>query len=205
MIYSSFIYQEIPSWENVPQAKIEHWHWEGDKPFRPSSFAQLCGVYGKGIFARLWSFETNPRCVCTKRDEPVYQDSCLELFLQLVPGDATYINIEVNCKGVYLAQFGQKRLDRVFLKDYCTLEPVVSVFECKENGKTAWGVELFLSEELVSEIYGMKYTLQPCTIKGNFYKCGDKTPRAHYGAYFPVGCAALGFHNPSKFGNISLK
>lgn len=205
MDYSSFIFHDFPRWENVPQAKIEHWHWEGDKPFRPPSFAQLCGVRGKGLYARLWSFEENPRCVCTKRDDPVYQDSCLELFLQLVPTNATYVNFEMNCKGVYLAQFGPKRIDRVFLKDYCKLEPVVSAFEILENGRTAWGVELFLSEELISEVYGEQYTLQPGKVKGNFYKCGDKTPRTHYGAYFAVGCAALGFHNASKFGNISLK
>ena len=205
MEYSSFVFSNSPKWACVPSAIIEHWHWEGDKPFRPFSFAQLCGVYGKGLFVRLWSFEENPRCVCTKRDDPVYQDSCLELFLQLVPGNTAYINIEMNCKGVYLSQFGKKRMNRVFLKDCCKLEPVVSAFELEEDGGTAWGIELFLSEDLVSEIYGMEYTLQPCTFKGNFYKCGDKTPRAHYGAYFPVGSAALGFHNPSKFGSISLK
>ena len=205
MGYSSLIFHGSPQWENVPQAKIKHWHWEGDNPFRPISFVQLCGVYGKGFFARLWSFEENPRCICTKRDDPVYQDSCLEFFLLPSPGNDAYINIEMNCKGVYLSQIGKKRIDRVFLKDCCKPEPTVSAFEFEENGMTAWGVELFLSEALIREVYATEYTLQPGTVKGNFYKCGDQTPRAHYGAYFPVGSAALGFHNPSKFGTISLK
>ncbi len=205
MDYSSFIFQDFPRWESVPRAKIEHWHWEGDELFRPISFAQLCGVYGKGLFARLWSFEESPRCVFAKRDDPVYKDSCLELFLQPIPDNAAYVNVEMNCKGVYLSQFGKNRIDRVFLKDYCKLEPVVSAFKLEENGSAAWGVELFLSEELISEVYATAFTLEPGTIKGNFYKCGDLTPRAHYGAYFPAGSAALGFHNPPKFGNISLK
>lgn len=205
MDYSSFIYYDSPLWKNVPQAEIEHWHWEGEKPFRPPTFAQFCGVYGKGLYARLWSLEENPRCFCEKRDDPVYQDSCLELFLQPIRTNAAYINIEMNCKGAYLSQFGKNRIDRVFLKDCCELEPIVSAFKLEGNDGTAWGVELFLSEELIGEIYKVKYTLQPGTIKGNFYKCGDRTPRAHYGAYFPVSSAALGFHNPSKFGHISLK
>jgi hypothetical protein len=41
-------------------------------------------------------------------------------------------------------------------------------------------------------------------MKGNFYKCGDKTPVPHYAAFFPAGQAALGFHNPSCFGKIIL-
>lgn len=205
MEYSSFIFHTLPKWERVPQAKIDYWHWEDTKPFRPPSFAQLCGVYGKGLFARLWSFEENPRCVCTKRDEPVYQDSCLEFFLQPIPGNDAYINIETNCNGVYLSQFGKNRNDRVFLKDYCKLNPIITTFEFSENGKTAWGVEFFLSQELISEAYKTDYTLESGTVKGNFYKCGDKSPRAHYGACFPAGSVALGFHNPSIFGNISLK
>lgn len=203
--YSSFLYHDSPKWKSVPRAEIKQWHWEGKKPFRPSSFAQLCGVYGKGLYAKLWSFEENPRCVYSKRDDPVYRDSCLEFFVQPVPGNPAYLNFEMNAKGVYLSQFGENRMERVFLKDCCKLEPMVSAFDLEENGRAAWGVELFLSEVLISEIYKVQYILKPGTLKGNFYKCGDWTPRVHYGAYFPVSCATLGFHNPSKFGNISLK
>lgn len=205
MDYNSFIFDNFPRWELVPAADIASWHWEGAEPFRPPSFAQLCGVAGKGLYARLWSFESNPRHVCINRDDPVYTDSCLELFLQPVPGNAAYVNFEMNCNGVTLSQFGKKRQGRVFLKEFCTLEPQVSPFETVENGQTAWGVELFLSDSLIAEIYGIDYKTKPCTIRGNFYKCGDKTPRAHYGAYFPAGPAMLGFHNPSRFGSIILK
>jgi hypothetical protein len=203
--YSSFIFTDSPHWENVPIAEINSWHWEGAEPFRPLSFAQLCAVSGKGIFARLWSFEENPRCVCVNRDEPVYTDSCLELFLKPIPGNAAYVNFEINCKGVYLSQFGKKRQGRIFIKEYCKSEPVTTPFTLKSNGKTAWGVEIFLSESLISEIYDTDYRIEPCQIKGNFYKCGDKTPRAHFGAFFPAGSAMLGFHNPARFGNINLK
>lgn len=203
--YSSFVFDDFPRWENVPAAGIASWHWEGAEPFRPPSFAQLCGVAGKGIFARLWSFEENPRCVCKNRDEPVYTDSCLELFLQPVPGNRAYVNFEMNCKGVYLSEFGEKRQGRVFIKDYCKLEPVITPYETTENSRTAWGVAIFLPDALIAEMYACKYATAPGTIHGNFYKCGDKTPRAHYGAYFPAGSAMLGFHNPARFGNIILK
>lgn len=204
MTYSTFLFDGYPNWEAVPVAKINSFHWEGNNPFRPESTAQFCGVSGKGYYARLWSFEENPRCVNTKRDEPVYEDSCLELFLQPLPENPAYINFEMNCKGVYLAQYGEQRNERVFLKDFCVLEPRITCFELTENGKTAWGVEIFISENLIGEIYNIDFSLSPCEIKGNFYKCGDKTPTPHYAAFFPAGTAALGFHNPSCFGNIIL-
>jgi hypothetical protein len=202
--YNSFVFNDFPHWELVPAADIANWHWEGAEPFRPLSYARLCGVAGKGIYAQLWSFEENPRCVCQKRDEPVYTDSCLELFLQPVCGNDAYVNFEINCKGVYLAEFGEKRQNRVFIKEYCALEPVITPFKPVEND-TAWGVGVFLSDALIAEMYGTVYQTKPGTMHGNFYKCGDKTPRAHFGAYFPAGSAALGFHNPSKFGSIILK
>ena len=205
MEYESYVFNNLPRWESVPAAAIASWHWEGAEPFRPPSFAQLCGVAGKGLYARLWSFEANPRCVCDKRDDPVYTDSCLELFLQPVPGNEAYVNFEMNCSGVTLSQFGKMRQGRVFLKDFCALEPQVLPFTTVKNGQTAWGVELFLSDSLISGIYGIDYITKPCTLRGNFYKCGDKTPCAHYGAYFPAGSAMLGFHNPSRFGRIILK
>lgn len=205
MTYNSFIFDNYPNWEVVPAANISSFHWEGENPFCPPSFAQLCGVRGKGISARLWSFELDPRCVGTKRDDPVYEDSCLELFLQPVAGRPEYINFEMNSAGVYLSQFGEGRGNRIFLKDLCDFEPSISCFEVKENGETAWGVEIFISEALIGKVYSNDYILSPGEMKGNFYKCGDKTPVPHYGAYFPVGSAVSGFHNPGCFGRIILK
>lgn len=204
MVYSTFLFDDIPNWETVPLAEINSFHWEANKPFRPESFAQLCGVRGKGIYARLWSFEENPRCAGTKRDDPVYEDSCLELFLQPVPGNPGYINFEMNCSGIYLSQFGEQRNNRVFLKEFCSLEPRITCFEKKEETKTAWGVEIFIPDALIGEIYVIDYAVSPGEMKGNFYKCGDKTPIPHYAAFFPAGSAELGFHNPACFGKITL-
>lgn len=204
MVYRTFLFDNLPKWEEVPIAKINSFHWEHVNPFRPESYAQLCGVRGKGIFARLWSYEENPRCNYTKQDEPIYEDSCLELFLQPVPERPEYINFEMNCKGVYLSQFGEQREKRVFLKDFCSIEPSNSCFEIIENEKSAWGVEIFISEALIGKIYDIDFVLSPCEIIGNFYKCGDQTLKPHFAAFFPVNSAELGFHNPACFGKIIL-
>ena len=85
-VYQSFSFSTAPIWDRVPVGAIGHYHWESDTPYRPKSFFQLCFVKDKGVFVRLWSDETDLRAVCTDRDDPVWEDSCLECFLQPVPG-----------------------------------------------------------------------------------------------------------------------
>ena len=82
MIYKTSCFKSDPDWADVPVAAIASWHWEEGEIYRPPSFAQLCAIGGEGLCARLWSFEPSPRATLTKRDDPVYEDSCLELFLQ---------------------------------------------------------------------------------------------------------------------------
>jgi len=201
--YSSYFYERFPGWEAVPVAQIAQFHWEGTRPYRPESYAALCGVRDAGLMARLWSFEEpeNLRCEGTERDDPIWQDSCLELFFQPVPGREEYINIEMNPKGVYLSQFGPRRKDRVFIKELTDFAPEVLPFMPETSG---WGVEVTLPEALIAALYGTEYRIGPGSFRGNCYKCGDKTPRPHYGALFPVGNPLLGFHNPGKFGDIIL-
>ncbi len=201
--YYSLIFDNQPLWDSVPPAAIDCFHWLPPDSGRPVSYARLCGVRGEGLFARLWSFEENPRCVNTKRDEPVYEDSCLEVFLKPFPSRPEYINFEMNCRGVCLSQFGKERNGRVFLKEICGIEPFAAPFETHDD--KSWGVELFVPNELVSAVYGENFDAVPRVMKGNFYKCGDKTPNPHYASYFPVSSADLGFHNPGCFGDIILK
>lgn len=105
----------------APAAPIDLFNWEKDGYSRPESYARLYGVENVGLFARLWSFEDSVRCECTKRDDPVYTDSCLEIFLKPVTGDERYVNFEVNRNGVYLSQIGEKREGRRFIREVTSL------------------------------------------------------------------------------------
>ncbi|HZJ78581.1 MAG TPA: carbohydrate-binding family 9-like protein [Clostridia bacterium] len=203
--YNTFIFDAIPLWDEVPVAKLSSFHWESENPYRPDSYAKLCAVKNVGFVARLWSYESSPRAVLINRDEPIYQDSCLELFLKPVVNSSEYINIECNSNGVFLSQFGDKRNDRLFIKDVTDISPSVKPWVPENGSQDAWGVEIIVPNELVSILYKVKYKLFPCEIKGNFYKCGDLTETPHYSAFFPVDTIELGFHNPERFGSIKLK
>ncbi len=203
--YTALLFKKHEDAHDFTVADINSFHWEKDGYSRPESHASLFGIENDGIHALLWSFEENIRCECKERDDPVYTDSCLELFLMPVEGDNRYINFEVNPKGVYLSQIGEKREDRKFIKELTGLEPEIFPMRIEENGKKAWGYEIVLSDKFISELYQTDFHICEMKIKGNFYKCADLSVTPHYGACFPVTTAALGFHNPDCFGNIIFR
>lgn len=205
MEYIVLLFSDKKDIKKIPSVAISSFHWEKSGYSRPESYAAMFAVENEGIYARLWSFEDNIRCECTKRDDPVYTDSCLELFLMPVEGDSRYINFEMNKKGIYLSQIGEKREDRVFIKEITPLEPVITPFELTENGKTAWGCEIFLPDSFIADVYKKIYSTKEGKIKGNFYKCADSSITPHYGAFFPVTTLPPGFHNPDCFGSIILR
>lgn len=127
--YTGPIFSGQPDWARVPIARLESFHWEKESPYRPASFAQLCAVRGEGIFVRMWSFESPIRAVAAKRDDPVYQDSCLECFLNPFPAQQnSYINFEMNPNGVFLTEFGSEREGRERLSRLTEQSPSVTPF-----------------------------------------------------------------------------
>lgn len=205
MEYTVPLFKSKNEIKEVPAVSIASFHWEQRGYSRPESHAAMFAVEDEGIYARLWSFEDNIRCECTERDGPVYTDSCLELFLMPVNGDSRYVNFEINKNGVYLSQIGEKRDGRIFIKEITPLEPVITPFELTENGKTAWGCEIFLPDSFIADAYKTDYSTKEGKIKGNFYKCADSSITPHYGAFSPVTTLPPGFHNPDCFGSITLR
>ncbi len=204
MEYIAPIYKSADEARDFPVAAIDSFMWD-ENGYKPESYAAMFGVEGEGIHALLWSFEENIRCEYAKRDDPVYTDSCLELFLMPVEADNRYINFEVNSKGVYLSQIGTCRNDRVFIKELTDLEPIIHTMEIEEENKQAWGYEIIIPESFISALYGKEFSLCETVIKGNFYKCGDETALPHYGSHFPVKTEKPDFHRPDFFGNIIFR
>lgn len=199
------IFESSSDAEDFPVFPINSFHWEKVGYSRPESYAALYAVENEGIHAVLWTFEENLRCECKKRDDPVYTDSCLEFFVMPVEGDSRYMNFEVNPKGIYLSQIGIDRESRRLIKELTDIEPIITPLSFEENEKTAWGCNILIPCELISELYGVDFKISESTLKCNFYKCADFSETPHFGAAFPVTTAALGFHNPDCFRNIIIR
>lgn len=197
--YRTYIYDKKPSWSEVPKAEINVFQWEDERKYRPYSFAGMCFVKNEGIYVLLMSRESDVKAVYTETDEPMYKDSCLEVFLRL--GEEGYINIETNYNGAYLCEFGKVRENRKYLKALTDKKPVIS----RVREGDMWGNEIFIPQELTAELYPSLKEIKAGEYCGNFYKCGDETHTPHYGSFSEMGSLELGFHNPGLFAKIIVE
>lgn len=179
---------------------ISIYPWGGD--YRPITWAKIWFEEHVGFHVVMHCEEENPRAVYENPDEPVYEDSCMECFLQFYPdSDDFYINFEVNSKGVMLCQRGMGRGDRVFIRMLRMDQPEVTV----SKTETDWEISYIIPLSFIRHVYGHCDFVEGQVIRGNFYKCGDKTEVSHYGCWSEIRCENPDYHRPEYFGKLILK
>ncbi len=196
---SAPVFALSPDWSRAPEYELSHRLWAEDYPaFWPAS-VQLCAVKGQGIYARMKALEPSFKAVFSHRDDPVWQDSCLEFFMQPFADDSRYLNIEINPNCAWLSAVGSCRNDRVSVSSLCTEECAIKPLAV-DGG---WGVEIFVPNAFVSAAFSRKFCAEG-QIKANFYKCGDETEFPHYSSLFHVGSPTPDFHTPQYFGAVNF-
>ena len=197
-IYNALrFYKDFEELERDCFHRLTHYHWESDPPYRPNTYFKM-GVVGSDLIAQLQCYEENPRAVYTKRDEPMYKDSCLEFFVAPIEGREEYINIEMNSNGAFLCEFGKGKYDRVFVSSLTDSSPIVEAFKGEDMNGVFWGVTVKLTKDFLCKLYKTD-NFDFSTVKANFYKCGDDCEIQHYLAFSPVTTLPPGFHNPECF------
>ena len=197
--YNTYSFENEIDWQKVPEEKLPYFLWDSAAEY--DVYFKMCFLKGEGIALRMRCNETELRYEGKVRDDSVWEDSCMEMFLRPFEHRDEYVNFEINCKGVYLSQYGKTRADRRFIKELTSVEPQVKT-DITDDG---WSLELFVPCRLISEIYGEKFKADECRIKGNFTKCGDLTKYPHYGSFCELSTLDLGFHNPDCFAAINIK
>jgi hypothetical protein len=165
-----------------------------------------CGYTDLFCYIGFRVVEEKPRVRHKTFQDPVYEDSCVEFFFNPFPKDSgDYLNLEVNAAGVLLAQIGAGRRNRRSL----TADEVkgLEIWASRnEEGsdpavKSDWQIVLKIPFSFFVEMYG-RLVVFPLKAKGNFYKCGDRTGRPHYGCWSPVRFPNPDFHQPKFFGTL---
>lgn len=196
--YKTYVFENEICWQDVPEEKLGYFLWDSAAEY--NVFFKMCFIKDKGIALRMRCDETQLRAEGKVRDDRVWEDSCMEMFLCPFEDREEYVNFEINCKGVYLSQYGATREDRTFIKELTDIEAVVTT-EISDDG---WSLELLVPCELISEVYAQEFIADKCTIKGNFTKCGDLTKYPHYISYSELTTLDKGFHNPGCFSKITV-
>jgi hypothetical protein len=128
----------------------------------------------------------------------VWEDSCVEFFMQR-EGESGYRNFECNMLGALLSRRHETR-------EKGEAQPLASVFRygtvCHryEGGRQVsdWSMYLEIPKEVMG--FAAHESLSGQRIRGNFYKCGDKTPEPHFLSWNPIDLPKPNFHVPQFFG-----
>jgi hypothetical protein len=173
-------------------------------------------------FALLWNekgihgkFEVNDNsvlAVCTKDMMPVWEDSCVEIFLRPKNGTG-HLAFEFNCIGTLFAAYiknekiinGKFAEEILFTADECKkIERKVSlagIIYPEKEGEVFWSVEFLIPFSLVEKYFGEVY-LKEKIYFANFFKCGDKLKKPHWISWNKL--SELNFHVEKDFGEIIL-
>lgn len=155
---------------------------------------------------RFQVMESDPRITCHAMNEPVYTDSCVEFFVQPLPGrDDRFLNFEMNAEGTLLLGLGVDRHDRLQLQEEeihgIQIVPGRGV---DQHGQPFWSIELAVPFAWLKEQVPGFEPYVGAFLKANFYKCGDMTPVPHYGSWNPMTGLEPDFHRSEDFGELVL-
>lgn len=155
-------------------------NWK-DYPYKPEVSFRIAHT-GREILLHYKVKEASVRAVASGDNGRVWEDACVEFFVS-PEGDDRYYNFECNCAGRLLIQGGAVNERR----------PTAS----QEVLGMVIPVSAFFQHSVGS--------LDGKTMKGNFYKCGDKLQTPHFLSWSPIGLERPMFHCPAFFGTLSFE
>jgi hypothetical protein len=142
---------------------------------------------------------------------PVWQESCVELFIAPIKSDGAYskaegyYNFEWNALGTCLAAFGPNRNSRQALSKEALqgIKRVPSLGHIPReyvDARQSWQLSVKIALETfehhdISTFFGQHFKL-------NLYKCGDNLPRPHYLSWQAISTLEPDFHRPEYFRQI---
>lgn len=185
------------------KASIDVVNWKEYSYAPPVSFSIMRS--NTHLFISFVANEKSIRAVNTEYNSPVWEDSCVEFFMQ-VPSDEHYYNFEMNCIGTLLAakrrsktdceHFSAEKLDQVICFSSLEKKP----FEEKDSSGE-WSLVVGIPFEMV----GLDGENLPKSINANFYKCADATSTPHYLSWNPIPVEQPNFHLPEFFGVLNFE
>lgn len=182
-------------------------NWPESFPYSPKAEFRIAYT-GEGFLINYRATEDSVKASFANDNEAVWTDSCMEFFLSPNPTDGIYYNLECNCIGTVLlgARGGE------VAKSHATpevMEPILRWSSLGHNtfeerfGESTWEVALYVP---FTAYWHHKINIsEPCTMRANFYKCGDDLQRPHFLSWNPIDFDKPNFHLPQYFGELIIK
>lgn len=188
--------------DTIQKHTISYVPWEAYKYKPKVDFTVAYTDYA--LLLKYYVSEKSVRANYSKPNDPVYKDSCVELFISFDDGMG-YYNFEFNCAGTCLLGFGKDRKGRHQLP-----EKLISRIRHQSLLLPSACAEANISWELTVEIpFELFHFHEIKSLKGkkaraNVYKCGDDLPEPHYLAWNQIKTEEPDFHRPEYFGSFEF-
>ncbi|GHT03573.1 hypothetical protein AGMMS49525_08880 [Bacteroidia bacterium] len=187
------------------QGAVNTVNWPESYPYCPE--VKFYTAWAGNTFYLLFDVQEDAvQALNTGYQSPVWQDSCVEFFIQTPdPEENTYRNFEFNCIGGILASVRRSRKDYQSFSDAEMDKLVVHTSLPKQPITTPKACHWQLLAEMPFEMLGLP-NKNPIgrKLRANFYKCGDETPQPHYLSWNPVETPTPDFHRPEFFGSLEM-
>ncbi len=199
-------------WAKASALEIAEFRPEGSD-HRPRTRARLLYT-PQGLLGIFRVEDRWVRCRRRRFQDPVYEDSCVELFLQPRPG-CGYLNFEMSCGGALLASHvTDHRRTAEGLADFKRLRPdegrlievrstLPAVVEPEIETPLQWELSFFIPFAVLEAYVGELQPVAGREWRANLFKCGDGTSHPHWAAWSAVD--ALNFHLPHCFGLLRFE
>lgn len=190
------------AWQGIEEIKIKDYQWL-QNDYRPEVVVKAC-YSDEFIYVKFLVYEKKVTATYLNVGDPVFKDSCVELFINLFPKETEeYFNIELNAIGTIKMGYGIKR-NRKYLtvSDLKGMKVVTSIKKpvIGFHGSEYWKLFCAIPINLLEKISNRRFKGDDAI--GNFYKCGDETEFKHYGMWNLVENSAPDFHLPEYFGKF---
>ena len=186
----------------VPFHNVDIVNWE-KYAYRPEVSFRMAHT-GSAILLNYRVNEKSVRAVTLKDNGDVYTDSCVEFFVS-PDSDSLYYNFECNCVGTLLIESGtyggvRTKADAATLAAVKRWSSLGRIPFSERMGPCRWELVLIIPVEAFTQ-HSLN-SLDGLRMKGNFYKCGDKTITPHFLSWSPIDLPHPAFHCPQFFGTL---
>ncbi len=196
-----------PEWQKTEAVDLKYFMGETPR-FKPDVKAKM--MYDPNNLYVIFKVKDQyVRCVSKEINNPVWEDSCVELFFAPdLNSSGKYFNLEINCGGTPLMYYNHiPRKDYTILKieDIKQIEiqhSLPQIVEPEITEPVTWTIEYKIPFDILRKYAQITQPESGVCWNANFYKIADKTSNPHYLTWSLVDQVEPDFHLPTYFGKL---
>ena len=149
----------------------------------------------EAIYVFMKTTETEILSKRIRRNSLVCLESCMEFFFSPSEMDKRYFNFEISTKGTMFSGLCKSQKDLIKLYDDINIFDIKTVI-LNEGWELYFKVPFSFIKKYFNQVSPV--------IRGNFYKCAEKTKHPHFDIWNDIKSNTPDFHSPQFFGELRL-